>query len=155
MHRFELIELYSWLFWFKPGTRTQAPFEKIELFIKTRPSFLRRRESRTNSMIHDSGPVLNSIGYQVRSDVEESGDVHVKLKDQLWTLLNNVRFEDGYLKGVIMGDIKTEDASRRPYDLHFDVKLRDNTLNGSLIAISRPAVRVGNALTQWIELSKQ
>ena len=88
-------------------------------------------------------------------DVKESGDVHVKLGNQLWTLLNNVRFENEYLKGVMTSDIKTEDANRRPYDLHVDLKLRGRVLNGSLIAISRPANRVGNGLAHWIELSKQ
>ena len=88
-------------------------------------------------------------------EIKESGDVHVKLGDQLWTLLNNVRFENEFLKGVMTSDIKTDDANRRPNNLHLDLKLRGNVLNGSLISISRPANRVGNGLAHWIELSKQ
>ncbi|MBI3697492.1 MAG: beta-lactamase family protein [Acidobacteria bacterium] len=43
-----------------------------------------------------------------------SGDVHARLGQQLATLLNDARFEDGYLTGRLAGDIGTEDANRRP-----------------------------------------
>jgi len=86
---------------------------------------------------------------------KESGDVHVRMGDQLRTLLNDVSFEDGYLSGRMMGDIGTEDANRRPYCLHVTLKLRDQALNGDMTAISLPGKRAGNALSHWMEIKKQ
>jgi Beta-lactamase class C and other penicillin binding proteins len=85
----------------------------------------------------------------------ESGDIHAQLADQLKTLLNSVQFEDGYLTGRMNGDIGTEDANRRPYVLSLSLKLRGDILNGAASAISLPGKRVGNALTQWVELKKE
>jgi CubicO group peptidase (beta-lactamase class C family) len=86
---------------------------------------------------------------------KESGDVHAKLGDQMWTLLNDSVFDDGYLRGKIMGDIGTEDANRLPYHLHLVLKLRGRVLNGSMIAMSQPGKRAGNALSHWVEVRKQ
>jgi hypothetical protein len=85
---------------------------------------------------------------------KESGDVHAQLGEQLKTLLNDVKLEDGQLTGKMMGDIAMEDANCRPYQLHADLKLRGEVLNGSLIAISLPAPRSGYALSHWTELKK-
>jgi CubicO group peptidase (beta-lactamase class C family) len=82
-----------------------------------------------------------------------SGDIHARLKDQLWALLNDARLMDGRLSGKMLGNIGTEDANRRPYDLHLDLKLRGNVLNGSITAISLPT-RLGNALSHWVEVKK-
>jgi hypothetical protein len=82
-----------------------------------------------------------------------SGDVHARLKDQLWTLLNDVRFLEGCLRGKMFGDIGTEDANRRPYHLHLELKLRGDALNGSVTAMSLPT-RLGNALSHWVEVRK-
>jgi hypothetical protein len=86
--------------------------------------------------------------------VQESGDVHVRLAGGLWTLLNEPRFENGFLLGVFAGDIATADANRRPYHLHLNVRPRGEALNGSLTAISLPAPRLGNALSYWVDLRK-
>lgn len=88
-------------------------------------------------------------------EVQEDGDIHVQLAGQLQTLLSEVRFQDGYLMGVFDGDIGNPDTNRRPYHLHLHVKLRGETLNGSLTAISLPAPRLGNALSHWIELQRR
>lgn len=93
---------------------------------------------------------------------QESGDVHAQLGTELKTLVNDVQFSgEGYLKGKMMGDIGTPDASRRPHHLHLDLKLRDDLLNGALIAISiedrlagAPGRRCENALSHWAELRK-
>jgi CubicO group peptidase (beta-lactamase class C family) len=86
--------------------------------------------------------------------VLESGDVHAKLGGQFKMLLNDVSWENNVLSGRMLGDIETEDANRRPYYLQLNLKLRGSLLNGSASAISQPARRVGNALTQWVELKK-
>jgi len=85
----------------------------------------------------------------------ESGDVHVRLGDQLKTLLNSVTRGDNRVVGVFTGDIGTEDANRTAYDLHLTLALRGDQLGGTLIAISRPGKRVGNALSHWVELKKR
>ena len=65
-----------------------------------------------------------------------------------------MRLKDGWLTGRMQGDIGTNDANRRPYLLRSDLKLRDEILNGTLIAISPPETRLGNALSYWTELRK-
>jgi hypothetical protein len=86
---------------------------------------------------------------------KDSGDVHVKLGEQLTTLLNDASFDDGYIRGRLAGDIGTEDANRRPYHLHVELKHRDAVLNGSVTAISLPGRRAGNALSHWAKLKRQ
>lgn len=87
--------------------------------------------------------------------VQDDGDVVVQFERQLKTLLNGARFRDGWLRGRFASDVGTEDANRTRYDLQLEAKLRGDALNGSLTAVSRPAPRVGNALTHWIELKKE
>ena len=81
-----------------------------------------------------------------------SGDVHAKLAEQLTTLVNDVKFADGWLTGRMSGSVETDDARRRPYHpyhhLQLDLKLRGDVLNGALIAV------VGGAVSQWVELKK-
>ena len=87
--------------------------------------------------------------------LKKSGDIHAQLGAQLKTLLNDVSFKNGYLGGRMMGDIGTEDANRKPYHLHVSLKLREQALNGAIIAISLPGQRLGNALSHWVELKKR
>jgi len=106
-----------------------------------------------------------------------SGEVEVELGDQLKTLLNNPRFVDGFLRGNLTGSIGIQEASRRPYQLSLNLKLRNgNTLNGAVSAetddsgtmadYNMPSSSVGQpwparvekatfVLTQWCELSKE
>jgi CubicO group peptidase (beta-lactamase class C family) len=87
--------------------------------------------------------------------VKERGGVYIQLGDRLWTVLDHATFDDGVLGGIFSGDVGTDDANRRPYNLRLEVKKRDNVLNGSLIALSLPGKWVGNALTHWIEVKRQ
>ena len=86
--------------------------------------------------------------------IEDSGDIHVKLGDQLTTPLDDTRFQDGYIKGSFSADIGTEDSNRLPYNLHIALKPRNKVLNGSVISISLQGKRPGNALSNWAELRK-
>ena len=85
-------------------------------------------------------------------EFQEDGDIHVRLGDQLRTLLNDVKFEDGTLTGRMTGDLGTEDTRRRPYILYVTMKLRGQTLNGAMSAISQGSR--GNALTHWVEVRR-
>lgn len=87
--------------------------------------------------------------------IQESGDIHARLGRQLWTLLNMVSFNNDTLEGRMMGDIGTEDASRRPHVLRLRLKLRGDALNGAVTAMSTPGNRAGNALSYWAELKKK
>lgn len=92
---------------------------------------------------------------KVRLTVQRDGDVHVRIENQLETLLNEASLKEGELKGVLASDIGTDDAGRRPYHLHLHAKLRGDRMNGSLTAISLPGRRAGNALSYWIDLAKE
>lgn len=86
--------------------------------------------------------------------IEDSGYIEVKLGDQLTTPLDNTRLQDGYIKGSFSSDIGTEDSNRLPYNLHIVLKPRKKVLNGSVISISLPGKRPGNAVSYWAELRK-
>ena len=86
--------------------------------------------------------------------IEDSGDIYVKLGDQLTTPLDNTRLQDGYIKGDFSSDIGTEDSNRLPYKLCIALKPRNKVLNGSVISIALPGKRPGNALSYWAELRK-
>ncbi|NBO66483.1 MAG: hypothetical protein EBU88_16835 [Acidobacteria bacterium] len=68
---------------------------------------------------------------------------------------NRPVFENGYLTGVMSGDIGTDDANRTRYVLNLSLKLRGDLLNGGITALTIPGRRVGNALTFWTELKRQ
>jgi len=94
-------------------------------------------------------------GLRIAIVVKETGGVYVQLGDRQWTVLDHATYTDGVLGGIFSGDIGTEDANRRPYNLRLEVKKRDDVLNGSLIALSLPGKWVGNALTHWIQVKRQ
>ncbi|MGH9616626.1 MAG: serine hydrolase domain-containing protein [Acidobacteriaceae bacterium] len=83
-----------------------------------------------------------------------SGDVHVQIADELASLMDDVRFKDGWLSGKAWGDVKTDDAERHhAITLLFSLKLRGDHLNGAVSAIElgyNPA-----ALSQWLDVKKQ
>jgi CubicO group peptidase (beta-lactamase class C family) len=87
-------------------------------------------------------------------DVKDWGEATARLGNGPRVRVKNPRWEEGYLTGRFQGDIQTEDANRRPYDLLLSLKLRGDVLNGAVTAISTPGKRPGNALTSWAELRK-
>ena len=102
------------------------------------------------------GEVDTHLGpHRLALAIDEGGRVHVQLGDDLWTLLNNARFDGEYLRGGFRGDIGTEDANRTDSVLSLELRLRGDVLNGSVIAITLPNVRLGNALTHWAELRRR
>jgi CubicO group peptidase (beta-lactamase class C family) len=85
----------------------------------------------------------------------ESGDVHVQLGGQLKTLLNRVERQGDSLAGMMTGDVGTEDANRRPYDLYLELKRRGDRLTGDVFTVPRSARRDGGLLSYWVELKKR
>jgi len=86
--------------------------------------------------------------------VKESGDVHVKLGDQLETLLSGASIRDGCLRGRFAGVVDYDDARGRPYQVQLDLKLREGVLNGSAITATLPDGRGSSAVTHWAELKR-
>jgi len=85
--------------------------------------------------------------------VTPNGDIHAKAGEhQQTTLVNGVRFEDGWLTGTLAGMIETDDANRRPrhpsHHLQLDLKLRDDHLTGAVLSIA------GHTLSHWVDLRR-
>jgi CubicO group peptidase (beta-lactamase class C family) len=71
----------------------------------------------------------------VLMEIKPDGDIHIKLSDQLPTLLDNVTFSDGELNGSFQGTIPTEDANRDRHSILLNrLVLRGDTLAGAAIA---------------------
>ncbi len=99
-------------------------------------------------------------------DIRVSGSVYTTMGDQSRTILQNVSYRDHphrfknagggfFLRGWIQGELETADVKRgQPYNLSLELKLRDNVLNGSLIAFSQRKFYTG-PLTHWVELRRK
>jgi CubicO group peptidase (beta-lactamase class C family) len=100
-------------------------------------------------------------------DIRTSGSVYATMADQPRTILQNVSYRDNpnlmmmnanggfFLRGRIQGKLETADVNRgQPCKLWFELKLRDNVLNGSLIAFSQRKFYTG-PLTHWVELRRK
>ncbi len=83
--------------------------------------------------------------------VEPDGDVHVRIKDQLETLLNRIQFKDDILSGVCPGEIQTDDAKLFPHVIQFGMGLKGEKLDGFVSAIALKWY----ALSSWIHLDKK
>ena len=88
-------------------------------------------------------------------EIKDTGDIHVRLARQPKTLLDGARFQEGWLRGTFVGDIGTDDNRGRPYHLHLDVKLRGETLDGPITAITLPDEWGSSAVTHWVELHRK
>jgi len=87
--------------------------------------------------------------------VKDTGDVHVRLENQLITLLSGPSISNGFLKGRFVSELPTDDTRHLQYQIHLDLKLRDQVLNGSATAITAPNVRGAFAITHWVELRRE
>jgi len=100
-------------------------------------------------------------------DIKASGSVFATMGDQPQTILKDVSYSDlpsqvlmnvngGFLlRGVIHGKLETADVNRgKPYKLWLELKLRENVLNGSLIAFSQRKFYTG-PLTHWVEMKRK
>ena len=99
-------------------------------------------------------------------EIAESGTVHATLGEQPRAPLQSMSYRDGlsqflnagggpFLRGWMQGELETADVNRgRPYKLWIELKLRDDALNGSLIAFSQREIYTG-PLAHWVELTKR
>jgi len=86
----------------------------------------------------------------VKMVFQDDGDVHVKIKDQMETLLNNVSLKEGVLSGRFSGEIKTGDDTHFSHIIQLRIKLYGKRISGYASAISENWY----ALSSWILLKK-
>lgn len=91
----------------------------------------------------------------LRLIVQPDGDVHVRVGDQLETLLSNATFRDGLLRGRFAGTVPYDDNRGRDYTVQFGLKLREGVLNGSATTPTLPDAWGNSAVTHWAEVKKQ
>jgi hypothetical protein len=90
---------------------------------------------------------------RLRLEFQEDGDVHIRLGDQLETLLSGVQFHNGYLRGRFAGKVPYADSRDGNYVIRLELKLRDAVLNGS--ATTALSDKWGeNAVTHWVEVKR-
>jgi CubicO group peptidase (beta-lactamase class C family) len=84
--------------------------------------------------------------------VKDSGDIHARLGDQLWTLVNDAALRGNRFTGRMQGSVGTDDAHQRPrhafHHLRLDLVLRQDRLCGVMIAV------VARELGHWVDLRK-
>jgi hypothetical protein len=62
--------------------------------------------------------------------VQADGDVHVKIGNQLKTLMDRVRFDGGFLTGTSFGTIPSSDARAHPHNIGYRLLLDGERLSG-------------------------
>jgi hypothetical protein len=85
---------------------------------------------------------------------ERNGDVHARFGQHSRIAVREPRLDGSAFTGKMDGDIGTEDARRRPYELQLDLTLRDNSLNGTLYAMAKPSIKRSLRLGSWVELHR-
>jgi hypothetical protein len=126
---------------FKTKEKEKKPEEKPEKFSPP-PSLL---GEWTGEIKTYSGVMPLTLAF------EPDGDVHVRIKGQLETLLNRVHFKDDILSGVCSGEIQTDDAKLSPHIIQFGMGLKGERLDGF---VSATALK-WYALSSWIHLDKK
>ena len=96
-------------------------------------------------------------------DIGKSRGIFVMLGEQSRVRLQSVSYRADFpefynfgggpfLRGLMLGELETEDVNRGwPYKLWLELKLRENSLNGSLIAFSQKENPTG-PLARWVDL---
>ena len=84
---------------------------------------------------------------------QPDGDVHVRLGDQLRTLLNGASFQNGALVGRFAGRIPSAEQGRHPHSILLNVRLNEGTLRGQASA-QTTVEPIYYALSSYVELTK-
>ena len=84
---------------------------------------------------------------------QPDGDIHVKLGDQLETLLNDARWEDKMLTGKFASSIPTPDAAHHSHAIHLELWQRSGKLTGeaNAEATEEPA---HYSIASYVELTR-
>jgi CubicO group peptidase (beta-lactamase class C family) len=83
------------------------------------------------------------------------GDVHARFGRQLVALVNNPHIADGVFSGALRASIGTPDTSRFVNYIQLSLTMSRGRLTGAATAMDQDAPRVRNALSHWIELTRE
>ncbi|MFB3853547.1 MAG: serine hydrolase domain-containing protein [Vicinamibacterales bacterium] len=86
--------------------------------------------------------------------IQADGDVHVKIGNQMETLLNRVAFEDGFLSGTSFGTIPSGDARAHPHNISYRLLLDGKRLSGYASTEFTAGRSYGN-FSSYVRLEKQ
>ncbi len=86
---------------------------------------------------------------------QPDGDVHVRIGEQLRTLLNDAAFRDGQLTGRFAGHIPTPDAEHHRHIVLLNLRLRGDGRLGGQATAHTPSEPLYFALTSYVELTKR
>jgi CubicO group peptidase (beta-lactamase class C family) len=86
--------------------------------------------------------------------IPREGDIRAQLGDSPAATIREARFVGTGFTGTIDGDIGTDDARRRPYELQLDLTLRDDAITGTVYAMAKPAMKRPLRLGYWVELKR-
>ena len=164
------------------NTRSNLPFEVVaESFAALLPDYAKakRKAERTRSSEPPAAPFTpgeDMAGYwqgevsthegtrPISLWIHTDGDIHAQLGSQLKALVNDVRIEQGFLRGRFQGDLNTADTDRAPYHIHLRLRLLDKQLSGNISAISisrssadddRLPVHSHYAVSHWVSLQRR
>jgi CubicO group peptidase (beta-lactamase class C family) len=98
----------------------------------------------------------------VTIEFDAAGEAKARLGTQLRTLVDEIRWDGERIAGKMHGDLRTEDARRRPGHVALDLRLRGDVIDGAATAVTdypngeggAPGRRAGNALSHWIRLER-
>jgi hypothetical protein len=85
--------------------------------------------------------------------VQADGDVHVKIGNQLKTLMDRARFGNRYLSGVSYGTIPSGDARAHPHNLSYRLLLDGDLLSGYVTTAFTTNRSYGNA-SSYVKLER-
>lgn len=85
--------------------------------------------------------------------IQADGDVHVKIGSQLSTVLDRVRFADGFLTGTSYGTIPSSDARVHPHNISYKLLLKGTILSGYVTPAYTTGRSYGNP-SSYIRLEK-
>ncbi len=95
------------------------------------------------------GPEAISLWFQ------DDGDIHVRVGDQLETLVSDVKLTGNILTGEFAGSLATDDVLRATCNLHLHLRLEGERLHGVVIARAISPTRHHFALSHWAELQRE
>lgn len=86
---------------------------------------------------------------------QDDGDIHVRVGHQLETLLSDTSFDGNVLAGKFAGSLSTDDVLRAKCNLHLNLRLEGERLQGAVIAWATSPTRHYFALSHWAELQRK
>jgi CubicO group peptidase (beta-lactamase class C family) len=136
-----------------------------EIFASLLPRYaenLQAKKAKGNDRIAPKKPSLESLEGKwtgeiktfsgvlpVQMTFQKDGDVHIKIKDQMETLLNDIDWDGATLRGQFYGEVKTDDT-HVPHIVLLDIRLRGNRMSGHVLAMNDPWF----GLASWIQVSR-